>query len=280
MSQPERMREAIDAGTIGSRLWFYTNYHCNLACSYCLTGSSPRSPRRLLDPDRILRIAADAPALGFEAFGVTGGEPLLVPGVPDLVARLADIAPVTLLTNGTLFTPRMLRRFAPLAGRDVAVQISLDSADPAVNDAARGPGNHARVVDAVPRLVAMGVRVRIATTLEADADDDELPALCALHRSLGVPDTDHVVRQIVARGRAIETGLGVEAGEAELFPELTLTADGAFWSPFGPTTVVGGGIDTALRVCEEIEPLVVPAGELAARVARRATGADALLGIR
>ncbi len=37
----EGMREAIAAGTIGSRLWFYTNYHCNLACSYCLTGSSP-----------------------------------------------------------------------------------------------------------------------------------------------------------------------------------------------------------------------------------------------
>jgi MoaA/NifB/PqqE/SkfB family radical SAM enzyme len=277
--QQDPIREAIDAGTIGSRLWFYTNYHCNLACSYCLTGSSPRSARRLLDPDRILGIAADAPALGFEAFGVTGGEPLLVPGVPAMVGRLADIAPVTLLTNGTLFTPRMLRRFAPFAGRHVAVQISLDSADPAVNDAARGPGNHARVVDAVPRLVAMGVRVRIATTLEADADD-ELPALCALHRSLGVPDTDHVVRQIVARGRAIETGLGVEAGEAELFPELTLTADGAFWSPFGPTTIAGGGIDATLRVCEKIEPLGVPAGELAGRVARRATGADALLGVR
>ena len=279
MSERERIREAIEAGTIGSRLWFYTNYHCNLACSYCLTGSSPRSPRRLLDPDRILRIARDAPALGFDAFGITGGEPLLVPGVPELVARLAETAPVTLLTNGTLFTPRMLERFAPLAGRDVAVQISLDSADAAVNDAARGPGNHARVVAAVPRLVAMGVRVRIATTLEADADD-ELPALCALHRSLGVGDADHVVRQIVARGRAIETGLGVDAGEAELFPELTLTSDGAFWSPFAPTTVAGGDIDASLRVSEVIEPLGVAAGAFAARVARRATGADALLGVR
>jgi MoaA/NifB/PqqE/SkfB family radical SAM enzyme len=279
VSEPEGIREAIAAGTIGSRLWFYTNYHCNLACGYCLTGSSPRSPRRLLAPDRILGIARDAPALGFDAFGITGGEPLLVPGVPDLVAVLADVAPVTLLTNGTLFTPRMLERFAPLAGRDVAVQISLDSADAAVNDAARGPGNHARVVAAVPRLVAMGVRVRIATTLEADAGD-ELPALCALHRSLGVGDADHVVRQIVARGRAVETGLGVEAGEAELYPELTITADGAFWSPFAPTTVAGGDIDPSLRVCEEIEPLGVPAGAFAARVARRTTGADALLGVR
>jgi MoaA/NifB/PqqE/SkfB family radical SAM enzyme len=271
------IREAIGSGTIGSRLWFYTNYHCNLACSYCLTASAPDVPRRLLAPDRILRIARDAPELGFEAFGITGGEPLLARGVPDLTQRLAEIAPVVLLTNGTLFTPRMLRRVAGFAGRDVAVQISLDSAEEAVNDAGRGPGNHAKVVEAVPRLLAMGIRVRIATTLAADADDD-LTELCALHRALGVPDEDHVVRPIVARGRALDDG--IDAGEAELFPELTLTADGAFYSPFAPTALRGGAIDPALQVADEIEPLAVAATALAERVARRTTGADALTGIR
>jgi MoaA/NifB/PqqE/SkfB family radical SAM enzyme len=271
------IREAIGSGEIGGRLWFYTNYHCNLACSYCLTGSAPHVPRRLLDPDRILRIAREAPALGFDAFGITGGEPLLARGVPRLVEQLAEIAPVILLTNGTLFSPRMLRQVVGFAGREIAVQISLDSADGAVNDAGRGPGNHARVVEAVPRLLAMGIRVRIASTIAADADDD-LAELCALHRALGVPDEDHVVRPIVARGRAIDAG--VDAGEAELFPELTLTADGAFYSPFAPTTLPDGGIDPALRVADEIEPLAAAAAALAERVARRTTGADALTGIR
>jgi MoaA/NifB/PqqE/SkfB family radical SAM enzyme len=273
----ESIREAIGSGSVGSRLWFYTNYHCNLACSYCLTASAPDVPRRLLSPDRILRIAGDAPALGFEAFGITGGEPLVVRGVPELVERLAEIAPVILLTNGTLFTPRMLRRVAPFAGRAVAVQISLDSADGAVNDAGRGPGNHAKVVEAVPRLVAMGIRVRIASTVDADAHDD-LTELCALHRALGVPDEDHVVRPIVARGRALDNG--VEAGEAELYPELTLTSDGAFYSPFAPTALPGGGIDPTLKVADEIEPLEVAAAALAERFALRATGDDALTGIR
>lgn len=60
----------------------------------------------------------------------------------------------------------------------------------------------------------------------------------------------------------------------------SVAADGAFWSPFAPTTVAGGDIDTTLRVCEAIEPLGVVAGPVAARVARRPMGADALLGVR
>ena len=32
--------EAIREGTLADRLWLYTNYHCNLTCSYCLTESS------------------------------------------------------------------------------------------------------------------------------------------------------------------------------------------------------------------------------------------------
>ena len=41
--------EAIEQGVIGSRLWFYANYHCNLACSYCLTESAPDVALRALD---------------------------------------------------------------------------------------------------------------------------------------------------------------------------------------------------------------------------------------
>ena len=33
--------EAIEDGTLGERVWFYANYHCNLECSYCLTESGP-----------------------------------------------------------------------------------------------------------------------------------------------------------------------------------------------------------------------------------------------
>ena len=52
--------DAVAARTVNGRLWFYTNYHCNLQCSYCLTESGPTVRRRELDADAILERAAEA----------------------------------------------------------------------------------------------------------------------------------------------------------------------------------------------------------------------------
>lgn len=260
----EGVRPAIERGAIGSRLWFYANYHCNLACAYCLTESAPDVARRELDPGLMVELAGQGRALGFTSIGVTGGEPFLVGEMPELLLRLSDLLPVVVLSNGTLFTGKRLDRMRPLGERDVRVQISLDRSRAVANDEMRGPENFRKVVDAIPRLVDLGVGVRIASTL-AWVDDDDMAELCALHRSLGVPDEDHVVRGVVRRGRALTAGLGEPAGINELGPELTISADGAFWSPFAPT-VVGGRVDTDLLVTRAIVPLSRPAEALAALV--------------
>jgi MoaA/NifB/PqqE/SkfB family radical SAM enzyme len=249
--------EAVADGLIGGRLWLYANYHCNLTCTYCLTESSPTVARRQLPVDGLPAIAAEARSAGFTALGVTGGEPFLVTGMAEALAGMADELPTVVLSNGTLFTPRLLAEMNALAGRELAVQLSLDSADPGANDEMRGPRNFAKVVEAIPRLRDQGIRVRIATTGEA-IEPDALARLCDLHRSLGVEDEDHVVRPIVRRGRAVDHGLGIDAGLGDLPAELTITADGAFWSPFGPT-VHGGRLDTDLLVTRTTRPLSIPA---------------------
>ena len=60
------------------------------------------------------------------------------------------------------------------------------------------------------------------------------------------------------RGRAGDPDLGVDAQLTDLPAELTITADGAFWSPFGPT-VHGGRLDTDLLLTRTTRPLSVPA---------------------
>jgi MoaA/NifB/PqqE/SkfB family radical SAM enzyme len=252
--------EAVAGGLIGGRLWLYANYHCNLTCAYCLTESGPTVPRRELPLKRLPEITEEARAMGFTAIGVTGGEPFLVRGLPDALERMATVLPTLVLSNGTLFGRALLTQLAPLGGRDFKVQISLDSAEPAANDEMRGPRNFARVVEAIPRLIALGIGVRIATTTEG-LEPAALERLCDLHRSLGIPDADHVVRPIVRRGRAVDSGLGVEAGPADLPAELTISADGAFWSPFGPT-VHGGRLDTDLLLTRVTRPLTRPAAAL------------------
>lgn len=270
--------QTMAEGAVGSRLWLYSNYHCNLVCTYCLTESGPKVARRELDPATMLDLAREAKGLGFTGVGVTGGEPFLVPEMPELLVELSRVLPVLVLTNGTLFQRALLERMRPLADADVMVQISLDHPEPEANDRMRGPENFRKVVEAVPQLRQRGIRVRIATTVEEE-DADELERLCALHRGLGVSDDDHVVRPIIRRGRAETGDMGVLARYLDLEPELTITADGAFWSPFAPT-VRQGLLDTDLLLTRTVRPLQRPLDAMRAVAGARPEGADSTLNIR
>ena len=272
--------DAIEAGTLPGRVWMYANYHCNLACTYCLTESAPGVEKRMLDPEDMIRVAREAAELGFTDIGVTGGEPFLLRHLPETLATISQYLPTLVLTNGTLFNETRLAALAPLSDRSIALQISLDSPDPDVNDEMRGDDNFAKVVDAIPRLRDLGITVRIATTGEPGRLTAEDHArLCALHRSLGVPDEDHIVRPIVRRGRAADENLGQTFTPEEIPAELCITADGAFWSPFGPT-VRGGALDTDLLISRTTTPLSRPANLLLGLVEGRPAGDDVTIGIR
>ena len=268
------LESAIADGRCGGRLWLYATYHCNLACVYCLTESHPRiKDRRALAPDVLVRLASEARELGLTSLGVTGGEVFMLPWMAEALAELGSRLPTVALTNGTLFTDGLLRRLEPLAELDVALQVSLDSPDPVRNDALRGRENFAKVVDAVPTLVERGLKVRIATTVDGQSDE-ELSRLCEMHRSWGVSDDDHIVRGIVRRGRAAIVGMGVEPGPTDILPELTITADGAFLHPFAPT-VRNGVTDLDLLVSRQVLPLEAATRRFVGVVADQPVGTDA-----
>jgi MoaA/NifB/PqqE/SkfB family radical SAM enzyme len=273
------IRAAIGDGSLSGCLWMVPTYRCNLSCAWCLSASSPGAEARTMEPEAMRVAAAQGKELGFERLGITGGEPMLLPWMAGLVAELAEQLPVLLLTNGGLLRGERLDRVEGTWGdRDVVVQLSLDHADPEANDAERGPGAHAAVLEVVPELIRRGRHVRIATTgqLGAGAAWDRLRALV---RDLGVAEEDHFRRPLLRRGRAAELGVGVDVGVDDLPPELTLTSYGAFWSPFAPT-VLGGELQTDLLVTRTTDPLEVAAGKLVDNLRRRARGEDAVLGIR
>ena len=272
--------DAVAEGIVGERVWFYANYHCNLECTYCLTESGPNVRRRMLDSSTMMDLAKQARELGFASLGVTGGEPFMVASMPDTIESLSEILPVVVLSNATLFSGSRLERVASFAGKPIHVQVSLDAPDAEPNDTKRGTDNWTTVAEAVPRLVSRGVKVRIATTTEPGAlSTADHERLCELHRSWGVPDDDHVVRPIVARGRAAVDGIGVTAGMTDLPAELCITTDGAFWSAFGPT-VENGRLATDLLITRTISPLATPANAIVRLAGGRPPGADAQLGIR
>jgi MoaA/NifB/PqqE/SkfB family radical SAM enzyme len=273
------LETAVAEGRMGDRLWLYATYHCNLACVYCLTESHPRiADRRALTRQAMTGAAAEAGELGFGSVGITGGEVFVLPDFAETMIEIAALLPVVALTNGTLFTDRLLARLEPLADLPAALQVSLDSDEPTRNDAFRGPENFAKVMDALPKLIERGIEVRIATTVEYQTKD-ELERVCALHRRLGIPDEHHIVRPVVRRGRAAVEEMGRVLGPTDVLPELTLTADGAFLHPFAPT-VRHGTTDLDLLVSRQIAPLDVPARKLLRIVAEHPVGDDVVRNIR
>jgi MoaA/NifB/PqqE/SkfB family radical SAM enzyme len=273
------LARAVEEGRAGDRLWLYATYHCNLACAYCLTESHPRiARRRELSRETLVEAVRQGRELGFRSVGITGGEVFMLRWFPDALAEVASLLPTVALTNGTLFGERLLDRLDPLARLDVAFQLSLDAAEPEPNDALRGPGNHRDVVEAIARLRKRGHRVRVATTLE-HRDEAALDRLCALHRELGVRDEDHVVRTIVRRGKAALEGLGADLGPHDVLPELTVTAEGAFLHPFGPT-VRHGVTDLDLRVSPRTLPLADSVEAFLDAVATLPAGEDVVRNVR
>ena len=108
---------------IGSRLWLYTNFDCNLHCDYCCVRSSPKAPRRELGLVRVRQIASEAAGLGVGEIFVTGGEPFLLGDIGDILAACTATAPTTVLTNGALLSGRRLKTVRSLR------KGSLDAAD-------------------------------------------------------------------------------------------------------------------------------------------------------
>lgn len=105
---------------------------CNLRCAYCMPagglGWLPQT--NMLTDDEIVRIVQAAARLGIKKIRLTGGEPLVRPGVVDLVSRLSSISGIQaigLTTNGILLA-KMAQSLAQAGLK--RVNISLDTLKP------------------------------------------------------------------------------------------------------------------------------------------------------
>jgi sulfatase maturation enzyme AslB (radical SAM superfamily) len=227
---------------LGSRLWLYTNFDCNLRCDYCCVRSSPTVPRRELGLERVQRIAREAKQLGVKEIFVTGGEPFLLEDIGPILTACAEAAPTTVLTNGMLFSGRRAETLRALPRDRIVLQISLDSATPDTHDLHRGPGTWARTREGIQLARAEGFRVRLAATVSTDDEAEEFSQFLDEEK---IAEEDRVIRRIALRGVANE---GVAVSRTDLVPEITITAEGVYWHPVGAE-------DNDLLVTRDIFPL-------------------------
>lgn len=237
---------------IGSRLWLYTNFDCNLACDYCCVRSSPRAARRPLGLENVRRIVAEASSVGVAAIFVTGGEPFLLHDIGAILEACSSAAPTTVLTNGMLFKGSRVEQLRALSRESVTLQISIDSPTSELHDLHRGSGSWEKAMHGVRVARELGFRVRLAATVSSDADAARLAAFFDREH---IDDGDRLVRRVALRGFADE---GVALSLPDLHPEVTLTADGVYWHPVGAT-------DDDFLVRRELFPLTSAVDAVRAR---------------
>lgn len=148
---------------------------CNLRCTHCFVRSGPGEARHaFLSREEVRARVAEALPLGVREFYFTGGEPFTH---PDLISILADTlahGPSTVLTNGTLFTERLLRALSQLAAEaapySLEVRVSLDGYRARDHDVFRGEGSFARALAGIRALSEHGL-LPIVTVTQNTAED-------------------------------------------------------------------------------------------------------------
>ncbi len=88
-------------------LYYKPTNRCNSHCSYCRSNEFDMDPNRKLTVDQIYMLLDEARSCGFVNFVAWGGEPLLEPQLPDMLAYAQQIGMKTIVaTNCILLAER------------------------------------------------------------------------------------------------------------------------------------------------------------------------------
>jgi cyclic pyranopterin phosphate synthase len=157
---------------------------CNLRCVYCMPpeGVASKTRDEILSYDEVARVVQAAAGLGVRRVRLTGGEPLVRGGLPELIAVIAHtpgIEEVSLTTNGLL----LARHAAALAQAGLRrVNVSLDTlVKERFRQISRIGQGLGQVLDGIRAAQRYGLTpVKINTVVVRGYNDDELADLARL----------------------------------------------------------------------------------------------------
>jgi len=147
----DELKRGLDAPIC---LTWEITYGCNLACVHCLSSSGRRDPNELTTGEA-MAVIDELHDLQVFYVNIGGGEPTIRPDFYELVDyAVANGVGVKFSTNGSTITPERARQLT--AADYVDVQISIDGATAAINDAVRGEGSFAAARRAMDLLAEAG----------------------------------------------------------------------------------------------------------------------------
>jgi cyclic pyranopterin phosphate synthase len=161
---------------------------CNFRCIYCRSADPEnyQAHDKILSWDELERLGRVFRDLGIRKVRITGGEPMVRPGVEDFVARMAALgfADLAMTTNGHQLADRVDRLIAAGLNR---INVSLDSLDAAKFEKITRTKTFASVmsgIDAAQRSRLGPAKVN--AVLVRGFNDDEVEAFAAFARERGV----------------------------------------------------------------------------------------------
>ncbi|WP_247878277.1 GTP 3',8-cyclase MoaA [Azospirillum sp. TSO22-1] len=151
---------------------------CGFRCVYCMAEDAGFLPKaEVLTLEEIDRLASVFVKLGTRKLRLTGGEPLVRPGIMDLVRSLGRhlrsgaLDELTLTTNGSM----LFKHAAGLAEAGVKrVNVSLDTLDPHKFRAITRWGRLDKVLGGIDAAVDAGLRIKINAVALRGVNDDEV----------------------------------------------------------------------------------------------------------
>ncbi|WP_442889651.1 GTP 3',8-cyclase MoaA [Congregicoccus parvus] len=166
---------------------------CNFRCPYCM----PREvfgpdyaflpPAAVLSDDEIERLSRLFVRAGVEKLRITGGEPLMRPGLPELLGRLAAIDGVRdlSLTTNAWFLARLAPALAAAGLR--RINVSLDALSPDVFARMNGRGlGPSRVLEGIDSALAAGLGVKVNMVVQRGVNEHEILPMARHFRALGI----------------------------------------------------------------------------------------------
>ncbi|HAS73097.1 MAG TPA: GTP 3',8-cyclase MoaA [Clostridiales bacterium UBA8960] len=156
---------------------------CNLRCKYCMPEEGIEKVRHddILTYEEITQVVETMSQMGVDKIRITGGEPLVRPGIVNLVSmlsRLDSVREVTMTTNGILLSG--MAEDLKKAGLR-RVNISLDSLNPArFKEMTRG-GDLSKVIAGIDAAKRHGLTpIKLNVVLINGFNDDEIQDFVAL----------------------------------------------------------------------------------------------------
>jgi GTP 3',8-cyclase len=160
---------------------------CNIRCFYCMPeeGGQFVPNSGLLSYPEIVRIARAAVRLGVRKIRLTGGEPLLRPGLPTLIEGLASLplSDLALTTNGVLLADKVhALRSAGLR----RLNVHLDTLDRQRFFQITRRDDLPRVLAGIDAAASAGIEVKLNAVAVRDLTEPDLIPLTRFARERGL----------------------------------------------------------------------------------------------